>query len=156
MPKKRKRIDDRQLNLFDYIKQLQACEKKTTEGTLNICEPLRLALNQALKESNLSRHQVAGEMSHLLGISITKWMIDAWTAESKNSHRMPAEYVPAFCEVTKFRLPLSILNEAAGIFALPGPDALRSEIQRWDEKEKTARSEKRKRQMFLKEMEKSI
>ena len=153
MAKRRKRIDDRQLNLFDYIKQLQACEQKTTEGTLNIRESLRLAINQALKESSLSRHQVAGEMSHLLGISITKWMIDAWTAESKNSHRIPAEYVPAFCEVTKFRLPLSILNEAAGIFALPGPDALRSEIQQWDEKEKTARAEKRKRQMFLKEME---
>ena len=152
MSKKRRKSDNKQLNLFDYIKQLQE-QKEITEGALNVRDPLRRVLSQALKDCPLSRYQVAGEMSHLTGVTITRWMLDAWTAESKNNHRIPAEYVPAFCEATKSRLPISIINEAAGIFALPGPDALRSEIQKWDEKEKTARAEKRKRQIFLREIE---
>jgi len=40
-----------------------------------------------------------------------------------------------------------------GRFSMPGPDALRSEIQKWAEQERKARAEKRKRELFLKEME---
>lgn len=92
-------------------------------------------------------------MSHLLGCEITKFMLDAWTAESKDGHRFPAEYLPAFCQVTGDREALTALAEAAGLFAMPGPDALRSEIQKLDEEAKRINSEKRKRLQFLKEME---
>lgn len=151
----RKRLDNSpiQRNLLEYIRQLRELDKKSTEGTLNIREQLRVSLCEAIKQSPLSRHQIAGEMSHLLGVEITKTMIDSWTAESKVLNRIPGEYVPAFCKVTESRGPLSIINEAAGSFVLPGPDALRSEIQKWAEREKKARAEKRKRELFLKEIE---
>jgi hypothetical protein len=126
---------------------------KSHEGTLGIGETLRIALNEAIKKSTLSRHQIAGEMSHLLGVEVTKTTIDAWTAESKALNRIPAEFLPAFCRATKSRQPLEVLNEAAGLFSMPGPDALRSEIQKYDEMERKARAEKRKRQRFLQELE---
>ena len=155
MPKSRKKLDNKhhQKSLLDYIQELKQLNKSTTEGTLNIRESLRLALCEDIKQCSLSRHQIAGEMSHLLGATITKAMIDSWTAESKPQNRVPAEYLSAWCVVTKSRRSLGTINEAAGAFVLPGPDALRSEIQRWAEKERTARAEKRKREIFLKEME---
>ena len=151
MAKKRKSIDTRQLNLFEYIANLRIPDDG--EGTLNVRDPLRRALNRAIKEFDGSRFEVAGAMSHMLGGEISKAMIDSWTAESKLSNRIPAEYIPAFCEATRNRLPLMVINEAAGNISLPGPDAIRSEIQRYTEQEKKARAEKRKRQILLKELE---
>ena len=155
MSKRRNKIDTRQLNLFEFLKTMNIarCRQGVAESTLNIRETLRLALNDAISNCQLSRHQIAGEMSHLLGKEISKSSIDAWTAESKENNRIPAEYIPAFCRATGSRRPLEIINEAAGIFALPGPDALRSEIQRFAEAERKARAEKRKRELFLEEME---
>ena len=154
----RKKLDNipRQRNLFDYIRELQELDKKSTEGTFNVSDKLRMALTHALKQCPLSRHQVAGEMSHLLGIEVNRTTIDSWTAESKPGNRIPAEYIPAFCKVTNNYEALVILNQAAGRFSMPGPDALRSEIQKWAERERTARAEKRKRELFLKEMEVDI
>lgn len=154
MAKKRKRIDNRQQSLFSLLKKSQELRQQISEGSLNVREKLRLACCAAIKQCSLSRWEIAGQMSHLLGVEITKYMIDAWTAESKNGHRMPGEYVPAFCKVTGSLEPLHVLAEAAGLFALPGPDALRSEIQRLDEDAKRIRQKKQKRMLFLKEMEK--
>jgi len=155
MAKPRKKLDNtlRQKSLLDYIRELKESDKAATEGTLCIGESLRRALCEDIKQCPLSRHQIAGEMSHLLGTPITKTMIDSWTAESKPKNRIPAEYLSAWCVVTKSRRLLVIINEAAGAFVLPGPDALRSEIQKWAEQERKARAEKRKRELFLKEME---
>jgi len=154
MAKMRKKIDNfKQRSLLNYIQELKKLNTGTTEGTLNIRESFRMAQLEDIKQCPLSRHQVAGEMSHLLGTAVTRAMIDSWTAESKPQNRMPAEYISAWCMVTKSRRLLAVINEAAGAFVLPGPDALRSEIQKWSEKERQARAEKRKRELFLKEME---
>ena len=144
----------RQQNLFDYIQGLRESEKKITpEGNLNLREALKSALNDAIKNCPLSRHQIAGEMSHLLGVEITKTQIDSWTAESKAGNRIPAEYIPAFCRASNSMAPLALMNEAAGIFALPGPDAIRSEIQRLADEERKARTARKKRVLLLKELE---
>lgn len=144
----------KQQDLFEYIRKLNEARNADpdTEGTFNIRERLRRALNRAIKECGRSRAQIAGEMSHFLGVDVTKSIIDAWTAESKDNYRIPAEYLPAFCRVTDSNAPIEILNETAGMFSMPGPDALRSEIQKWSEAARRARAEVRKREMFLEEM----
>jgi hypothetical protein len=157
MSKKRRPVDgiqSQQQSLLDYIRSLDECRRSSggSEGTLNIRERLRRSLNRAIKESGLSRAQIAGEMSHLLSVDVTKSVIDAWTAESKGGYRIPAEYLPAFCRATRNNQPIEILTEAAGMFSLPGPDALRAEIQKWNETARRARAEVRKRELFLEEM----
>lgn len=159
MAKKSKRIDapPGQMSLLDLLTQAQeATRTKTTgeEGAANVRERLRLALCVAIKLCPLSRWEIAGKMSHLLGCEISKFQIDTWTAESKDGHRLPSEYLPAFCLVTADHAPLRILAETAGLFALPGPDALRSEIRRLEEESRRINQERRKRELFLKEMEK--
>lgn len=155
MAKSGKKIDKGpvQLTIFDAIRQARELSSQSTEGSLSIRDRLRAAMNEALKRSPLSRHQVAGEMSHLLGTEITKFMLDSWTAESKEQHRMPAEYLPAFCKATGAMGPVGLVAEAAGCFALPGPDALRSEIQKLDEEEKKIRKKKTRAKVLLHEME---
>ena len=45
------------------------------------------------------------------------------------------------------------LTEYGDMFAMPGPEALKTEIQKFTEQESKARAEKRKRMRFLEEME---
>ncbi len=154
MSKRKKRIDKRQMSLFDVLKRVAASKPEPSpEGDLDVANKLRLALITAIKQCSLSRHQIAGEMSHLLGHEVSKTTIDTWTAESKERNRIPAEYLPAFCRVTGDREPIRLLAERGGMFAMPGPEALRAEIQKFTEQESKARAEKRKRMQFLKEME---
>ena len=53
-------------------------------------------------------------MSDLVGREVSKTMLDAYTSESKEGHRLPAELLPAFCEATGDRLLES--REAGGVF----------------------------------------
>ncbi len=154
MPKRKTKIDTRQMSLFDVLKQVAESQPtQTREGEMDIANSLRVALIEAIKTCPLSRHQIAGEMSHLLGVEVTKTTIDAWTAESKDRHRVPAEYLPAFCRATGSSEPIRLLVERGGMFAMPGPEALRAEIQKYDEQERKARAEKRKRLKYLEDME---
>lgn len=142
------------MSLLDFLQRGNSANCGSSSlGSLNIEQRLRVALSEAIKRCHLSAHQIAGEMSHLLGETITADMIYSWTAESKTKHQIWAGRLPAFCRVTGDRRPLEILAETAGLFTLPGPEALRAEIQRFAEEERRARAEKRKREMFLQEME---
>lgn len=158
MTKKRKKIDgdNGQMSLLSLLVQARkdATPGPAGEGSSNVSERLRLSLCDAIKQCRLSRWEIAGQMSHLLGHEVSKYVIDTWTSEAKDGHRIPAEYLPAFCLVVSDHSPLRLLAEVAGLFALPGPDALRSEIRRLEEEAKRINSERRKREMFLQEMEK--
>lgn len=157
MSKAHRRIDDKQLSIFDLLKDLSETDIPT-EGQFKIIDQLRGALRKAIKECSLSRYQIAGEMSVLLDQTVTKEVIDSWTRESdemngRPGRHIPAEYLPAFCQVTGNNDPLIVMGRKVGLFVLPGPEALRAEIQKLDEQIKQVRDRKRKRVMFLKEME---
>lgn len=92
------------------------------EGALaDLSLAVRTALVQAIKPCPLSRYEIAGRLSALLGRDISKTMLDKWTAESAEEHRIPAEVLPAFCLVTESSAPLEILAAAIG-HRLVGPD----------------------------------
>lgn len=154
MAKDKQQIGSGQLSLLDLIQQAEDLRPEEAEiGSLNIHTRFCHSLTTAIKTSGLSRFEIAGQMSHLLGTEISKFMIDSWTSESKEGHRMPCEYLPAFCIATGNREPLQILSEFGGMFCMPGPEALRAEIHKLSEEEKKIRAEKRKREQFLKEIE---
>ena len=154
MSKKQPITDNQQLSLLDLLQQAQEqADQPIPAGSLNIEVSFRAAMSDALKRCPLSVHQIAGEMSHLLGETITAEMIYSWTAESKNRHQIWGIRLGFFCRVTKCRRPLEIVNDSAGYFCLPGPEALRAEIQHLREEEQKAAKERRKREMFLTEME---
>jgi hypothetical protein len=156
MAKFKQKIDNNTASLFDYLKSIQDENQKTpTEGSMDIDRRFRESVNEGIKRApgNMSRWDIAAKMSELIGTDITKTMLDSWTAESKEGHRFPAIYVPAFCEVVKYTEPLKVLGMPVGVFVLPGPEALRAEIQKLEETIRQTAAEKRKRLLFLKEME---
>lgn len=150
--------------LFDWLKEAEAASKQTAApamGSLDIDTELRHALSEDIKHAlvpctgqELSRYDVAARMSELVGHEIKKSQLDNWTAEAHEKHRFPAQYLPAFVIATGGqRRTFECLSRHAGLFAMPGPEALRAEIQRIDEEIKKKQSEKQKRQILLKEME---
>jgi len=160
MSKKRRKTDKNQLSIFDLLRDLSEKTSETTsEGKFKIIDELRAAMRTAIKDCPLSVHQIAGEMSHLLGQTITKEIIYSWTRASdeingRPSRHIPAEFLPAFCKVTGSNDPLIVMGRLTGLFVLPGPEALRAEIQKLDEEIQRAKSRKKKRMRFLREMEK--
>lgn len=154
MAKVKKYLDSNQLSLFETLKFLQERETVSkSAGSMDVDRFFREAISEALKNCPLSRYQVAARMSELTGQEITKAMLDSWTAESKEGHRFPAIFLPAFCEAVGCSEPLKILGRLVGVFVLPGPEALRAEIRRLEEEIGKKQQEKKKRLIFLKEME---
>jgi len=153
MTKSRKNIVSDQLNLFDILRQEQSQRQATRPGRLDISAQIDLAIKNAIKNAPKSREVIADLMTELTGERITVQMINNWTADS-HPHEMPGRLYPAFCVATGDIELIRIQAEAAGVYTLPGPDALRAEIQKLDEAEKRIKSDKRKRLMFLQELEK--
>jgi hypothetical protein len=154
MTKKKNRIDIHQASLFEILQNFQNdAPAPKPIGSYNCDRRFREAISEALRWSPLSRYQVAARMSELTDTDITKTMLDSWTAESKEQHRFPAIFLPAFCEAVGCVEPLQMLGRLVGLFVLPGPEALRAEIQRIEEEIGRAHGERRKRLLFLKEME---
>ncbi len=156
MAKSRKRLDTQpnQLSLLDLLeKEVEERSAEPGEGSLNIHIKMKAALSLALKQAlPKSRYHVSADMSHTLGIEISKYMIDSWVADSK-AHKIPAEYIPAFCTSTGSILPLQVLSDPCKVFTVQGPDALRAEIQKDDEEIKLKRQDKKKKETLLAALE---
>lgn len=143
------------MTVFEYLERRKAERQAESRGagSLDIDSRFRAAISEALRRCPESRYGVAARMSELCGVEITKSQLDSWTAESKEGHRFPAVYLPAFCIATGTAEPLALLAELAGVFVLPGPEALRAEIRRLEEEIASKQRERRKRMLFLGEME---
>jgi hypothetical protein len=139
--------------IFDVLAKHREDQSSSVASSQDIDQRFRAAVSESLKRCPLSRYEVASKMSELTGTDITKTMLDSWTAESKEGHRFPAVFLPAFCRSVGNTEPLTILGLTAGVFVMPGREALRAEIQRLEEEINRAQTERRKRLTFLKEME---
>lgn len=154
--------DSRQTDIFSWIKKAEELSRQSENpphGSFDIDSELRAAVSEDIKHAKdhtgklLSRYEVAARMSELAGQEITASMLYNWTAEAHDKHRFPAQFLPAFIITTGQRRTFEVLSRKSGLFALPGPEALRAEIQRLFETEKHCKSERHKREIFLKEIE---
>ena len=145
MARRRRKTDwesDNQINLFDLIEEINP--KKFDSPDFQVeTKPLGLrikeATSEAIKNSGLKRYALAGQMSEHLGIEITESMLNSWTAESKEGHRMPAEYYPIFCQLTKDYAVLEILVAAAGGRMAKSEEIYLLEMGRLQQAEKSIR-----------------
>lgn len=142
-----------QMSLFDMLVENQRGEVSPREGSLDIDTEFRGVISEELKGCPYSRYHIAGRMSELTGTEITKAMLDSWTAESKELHRFPAIFLPAFCVAVGSSAPLDFLAKKAGVFVLPGKEALRAEIQKLTDKRDKTTKQIKKRKAFLAALE---
>jgi hypothetical protein len=130
-----------QLSFLDLLADLRP---KISISILHIDLLFRTTIAKAIKESNLSRIQIAARMSEALDIEITKTMLDSWTAESREGvNRFPACYLPVFCDATQSIEPLKILADLNGCFVIQGPEALDLEMKKIEDQEKELNEKKR-------------
>ena len=146
------------LPLFEWVKKAQELASQTPtppHGSLDVDAELRHAISEDIKKCPMSRYQVAARISELVGHEITAGMLNNWTAEAHEMHRFPCQYLPAFVVATGGRKAFECLSRRAGLFALPGPEALRAEIGKLDEQIEGLKREKEKRKIFLKEIDRT-
>ena len=144
--------DTSQMSLFDLLSQNKAERDEVAPGRLCISARLMAAVRQAVKQAPKSRETLADEMAELTGADITVHMINSWCADS-HPHRLPAEFVPALCAASGCTDPMRIMAEASGLFALPGPDALRADMQRDVERKKELDKQIRQKEALIKALE---
>lgn len=144
--------DNNQLTIFDILSREREEAVSALPGRLNVSAALNTALKSALRNAPKSRESVADDMTELLGIEITVGQINNWVADS-HPHRMPADYLAAFCVATDSRQPLDVLNAASGVFTVRGPDALRAEMQKDVEAKKAIDQRIRQKEALIKALE---
>jgi len=125
-------------------------------GSLNFDAQLRHALSDALKACKKDRYQVGADMSRLLGREVSKHMLDAYTAESREAYNFPLNYVAAFEVATESFALTQLLAEKRGCKLLVGEEALLAELGKIEREEQTLRVRKQalKRYMGRKGQEK--
>lgn len=145
-------IDSNQLTLFDLLKQEQIERTESAPGRLCISARLQAAIKHAVKQAPMSRETLADTMSVLTGRTVTIHMIANWIAES-HPHHIPAELIPALCSATGCNDPLQVQIDAAGLFALAGPDALRADMQKDVEQKRAIDRRIRQKEALIKALE---
>ena len=106
---------------LDRTARLKPSPSETTglPASLDCDLTLRQLISEAISNSLKSREQIADEMSYLIGSArITTPMLNCYTAESKEKHRFPLAFLPAFCQVTGDRRALECVARLAGAAVL--------------------------------------
>ncbi|HWP96442.1 MAG TPA: hypothetical protein VN426_06295 [Syntrophomonadaceae bacterium] len=150
MPRRRQQqYSESQPTLFDLIKEVSQVKTESAPASFNISYRLRSEISEGLKQCPLSRFEVAARMSNLLGIEVTKSQLDSWTAESKDHHRFPAEYLPAYCAVTGYKEPLRMIARLVQCYVLESEEALLAELGRIDQSKRELTRKERTIRDFL-------
>lgn len=171
MTKKSRKLVDvtSQLTIFDLLKKGESLAHgspiRPAAGCLSYRPELCAAMAQDIKHATddqgreISRHDVAAQMNNLLNRGddkppITINTLNSWTAPSHHKYTPDAMELSAFVRATGGqRRAIEVVNKNAGLFTLPGPDALRAETQKLKEQRERIDGEISKREILLKEVE---
>jgi len=107
-----------QMNLFDG-------------PSLNIILKLKMAMRMSLKQSNLSRDQIAERMTETMraeglkcpgnSAGVSKAILDKWVSES-SAHVISVGLLPAFCFITNSWLAIQVLAASVGATVISEED----------------------------------
>lgn len=103
-----------------------------TPGSMNYSREIAAVMSQALKDSPHDRIEVAARMSRLLGREVTVAMLNAYTAESRETHNISYERAIAFDAATEGYALGNFFAGKRGCRMLVGKDALLAELGRLD------------------------
>jgi hypothetical protein len=87
-------------------------------GSLDLDFDLRSLLSDVIRQCSKKREQIAEEMSQLLDRAVSVPMLNAFTADSREGHRFPAAWVPAFCSVTGDIRLLQLIARSACLYVV--------------------------------------
>lgn len=111
-------------------------DSATAEGALDIDLGLRQCFSRAMHNSGKDRYQIAAEMSRLMKASITKEMLDKYSA-SDQANGMKISALAAFCFVCNTFEPLQHILKPLGSDVLRPEDSSVLEWARLKRESKT-------------------
>lgn len=92
---------------------------------------IKRAMAQAIRECQYDRATIAVRMAHYLGVpNITKATLDAYTAESKDTHDISLARFKAFVRATEAVWLWDLIVSEDGLTLLDGDEARLAEIAR--------------------------
>ena len=101
---------------------------------------VRSVVTDALKQSALSRVQIAEEMSRLTGTTVTERQLNNFSSEARDDYRFPSELERAFCAATGDYRLLVCRAELAGMHFVDEDGAALMELGREYLRQKRAAS----------------
>jgi hypothetical protein len=118
-------------------------------GSLNFDVQICHALSDVLKQCKNDRYQVGADMSRLLGREVSKNMLDAYTAESRDAYNFPLNYVAAFEVATESFALTQLLAAQRGCKLLVGEEALLAELGKIEREEQTLKARRHALKQYL-------
>lgn len=118
-------------------------------GSLNFDAQIQHVLSDAIKACKKDRYQVAADMSRLLGREVSKHMLDAYTAESRDAYNFPLNYVAAFEVATESLTLTQLLAGKRGCRILVGEEALFAELGKIEREEQALKERKHALKQYL-------
>jgi hypothetical protein len=103
---------------------------------------IKRAMSKAIRESGFDRQTIAARMAQYLGLErLSKTTLDAYTAESKDSHDISLLRFAAFVHATNAPWLYDIIASKAGLTVLEGSEARLAEIARLDQERRQINAE---------------
>ncbi len=155
MASNQRKIDasaSKQTSLFDIAATTAAIFQSQEEpepGSLGIGLTVKELLSQALRGTPYKRWEIAGRMGEYAGAEITESMLNAWTAESKEGHRFPLEFLPAFCRATGDYTLIEKVVRACGCYLIQSEEVAHLELGRITESKKQLAQRERQVNYYL-------
>ena len=122
------REDKLTLDMFDI-----PAPAPTTPGSLNISREVAHLMSDALRRCPHDRIEVAARMTRILGKEVSLSMLNAYTAESRETHIPPLDKAIAFDIATEGHALSNYFAGKLGGRVLFGKDALLGELGRLEQ-----------------------
>ncbi|MDF1691738.1 MAG: hypothetical protein P1U47_05170 [Zhongshania sp.] len=87
-------------------------------------------VSDVLRNADCDRHEIAARMSRLTGKDVSKYMLDAWSSESRDAYNIPFYLVPVFETACSSHQLTNWLAGIRGGRLLIGREALNAELGR--------------------------
>jgi hypothetical protein len=98
------------------------------EASMDYRTQVAVLVYQILRDADGDRYEIAARMSKLAGYDVTKYMLDAYTSESRDAYNIPFHLVPVLETACDSHLLSNWLANKRGGRLLIGREALNAEL----------------------------
>lgn len=122
-------------------------------GSMDYRAEIAHLVGEALKGADGDRYAVAAAMSRLTGHDVSKYMLDAWSSEARDSYNMPFYQAPVLESACNTLILSSWLAEKRGGRLLVGKDALAAELAKLERAKEQAAKQIRELKRLMGDIE---
>lgn len=131
MAKRARQRDENTPDLFDHADLFPVETPRDMVSAVDFNATIAAAMARALDEARangIDRFEVAKRMSLILGVEVSKHMIDAYTSQARETHTIALVRFKALARATGCLWLWNVALEGEGLTLLQGDEALHAQI----------------------------